>query len=130
MTHYVTSTHTNSTRYVEWDKNCNKNHNVIKKAITIKGGHGISNKHFITPEGVVTVINNDAEMDWLMTVDAFKRDIEKGYIRVMKRKEESEKTVRRDMNPKDGSAPNTPNDYIKVEGQENTYRATGTHNIL
>jgi len=126
MTHYVTSTHTNSIQYVEFDNNCNKNHNVIKKRFVIQGGHGLANKHFITPEGVVTRVESDEDMEWLMGLPTFQKHIKKGFIRVMKRKEDPEKTVKRDMQDTDGSSPKTPKDYIKVEGAENTYRAFGS----
>lgn len=111
MTYYIYSTHTNPVQYVEYDTNSMRNHNVIKRRFLVAGGHGLCNKNLITPQGVITVVSREEDMQWLESLDSFKSDKEKGFIRVMKRKEEPEKVVNRDMNKRDGSAPKTPNDY-------------------
>lgn len=119
MSFYIYSTHTNPVQYVEYDKSANKNHNVIKRRFIVSGGHGLCNKALITPQGVITRVDSQEEMDWLNSVPAFIEDIKKGFITVTKRKEESEKVVK-NMQPKDGSAPKTANDYIKTN--EGGYR--------
>jgi hypothetical protein len=121
MTYYIYSTHTNGITYVEYDKVAGKNHNVIKRRFNVAGGHGMCNKNLVTPQGVITRVDRDEDMEWLNSLSAFKRDIENGYIRVMKRKEESEKVVKRDMNPKDGSSPRTPADYRNSDGSMRSY---------
>lgn len=130
MTYYVYSTHTNSITYVEYDPNSGKNHNVIKKRFNIAGGHGLCNKNLVTPHGVVTRVDKDEDMEWLYSLESFKKDIENGFIRVTKRKEDPEKVVNRDMNPKDGSAPKTPKDYKPSEATPNSYTSTSASSIL
>ncbi len=122
MTQFVYSTHTNSIRYVEWMPEKTQNFNIVKKSIVIKGGHGLCNKNMITAEGVVTSVS-DSDMEWLLTLESFQEDIKHGYIRHSKRKEDSEKVVKRDMQTKDGSAPLTPKDYIVVDEKTHRYRS-------
>lgn len=122
MTQYVYSTHTNATRYVKYVQNTKKNHNVVERGIVINGGHGMCNRNLITSEGAVTIVK-DEELEWLLTVEAFQDDIKKGFIRHSKRKEDSERVVQRDMNPRDGSAPLSPKDYIVVDANSHTYRS-------
>lgn len=109
--HYVYSTHTNSVNYVEFEKNTNRNYNIIKRSFTIAGGHGLCTKNLVTPQGVLTIVHKDEDMEWLLSLPSFQKDIKNGYIRHSKRKEETEKVVRKDMRLKDGSAPKTPSDY-------------------
>lgn len=130
MTHYIYSTHTNPIAYVEYDKNSGRNHNVIKRRFLVEGGHGLCNKNFITPCGVVTRVERDEDMEWLSSLPAFKKDIDLGFIRVTKRKEESDKIVRRDMNSKDGSAPKTPGDYKASEASNRSYTTTSANQTL
>lgn len=111
MPHYVYSTHTNNTDYVEYLKSTSAPHSIVKKRITINGGHGMCNKVLVTPQGVVTRIDKDEDMDWLNNLPSFIKDIERGYIRVSKSKQESEKIVKKDMATRDGSAPIIPTDY-------------------
>jgi len=130
MTHYIYSTHTNAVRYVEWDKTSGKNHNVVKRGFVVAGGHGLCNKNLVTPQGVITRVDNDETMDWLNSLDSFKKDITKGFIRVTRKKEESEKMVKRDMNSKDGSAPKTPEDYKVRDSSTRSYTSTAANATL
>ena len=130
MTHYIYSTHTNPIRYAEFDKESGKNHNVIKRGFLVAGGHGLCNKNLVTPQGVVTVVDRDEDMEWLYGLEAFKSDINKGFIRVTKRREETEKVVKRDMNPKDGSSPRTPKDYKVSDGSTLSYTSNSASATL
>ena len=130
MTHYIYSTHTNTIRYVEYDLTTNKNHNVVKRQLTVAGGHGLANKILITPEGVVTRVDRDDDMEWLKNLPAFQKDIENGYIRVYRKKEEPEKVVKKDMCLKDGSAPKTPADYKISNPANNSYSSISPTAIL
>ncbi len=123
MANYIYSTHTNDVQYVEFEKNTSRNYSVIKRRFVVKGGHGMSDKHFITKEGVVTRVDRDDDLEWLMTLPSFQKHIEKGFIRVQKRKEDADKVVKRDMCNKDGSAPLTPADYVVVDAENHIYRS-------
>lgn len=105
MSHYIFSTHTNPICYVEYapqNPNSPKNHNSIIRRFTVAGGHGLCNKHMFTPQGVVTTVDRQEDMDWLNSLESFKNDIINGFIRVTKRREEPEKIVKKDMNTRDG----------------------------
>jgi hypothetical protein len=121
MTHYIYSTHTNPIQYVEYDPNSGRNHNVIKRRFVVAGGHGLCNKNLVTPQGVVTPVERQEDMDWLLSLDSFNADIKKGFIQVTKKKEEAEKMVQKYMMPKDGSAPKTPKDYKVRDPSTNSY---------
>jgi hypothetical protein len=113
MSYYIYSTHTNPVQYVKYETNSNKNHNVIQRRFLVNGGHGLCNKALVTPQGVVTFVKTQEEMDWLNSIPAFQNDIKKGFITVTKRKEEPEK-IAKNMTAKDGSAPKTERDYVKT----------------
>ena len=117
---YVYSTATNSITYVEYEKNAPRDISIPKKwpdgkpmKVMIHGGHGIANKHFLTPKGVVTQVT-DNEMEWLLTNPSFKKHVERGFMVYDKKKVEPSKKAK-DMEDKDGCAPVTPSDYIESE---------------
>jgi len=130
MSHFIYSTHTNTINYVEYDTASSKNHNVIKRKFIVAGGHGLCNKQLVTPQGVVTRVEKDQDLDWLMTLPAFVSDIKKGFIRVQKRKEDSEKVVNRDMNQRDGSAPILPKEYKPSDGTHHSYSSISANQGL
>ncbi len=116
MTNYVYCTATCSTNYVCYDVTPAQANAKVKKwpdgrkmMVTINGGHGVSNKHFVTPRGVVTQVS-DEDMEWLQHDEAFKRHQKAGFIVVDRKKRNPEK-VAAEMQDKDGSAPITPDDY-------------------
>lgn len=53
---------------------------------TVPGGAGVANKKtLIVPDGVATTVSDDV-LTTLMTIQSFREDIEKGYIKVIKGK--------------------------------------------
>jgi hypothetical protein len=123
MTFYVYSTATNSGTYVEYEQNSGHDISLPKKwpngkpmQVTIKGGHGVANKHFFTPKGVVTSVTDD-EMEMLLNNPAFKRHMDRGFITYDKKNIAPEKKAA-NMADKDGSAPLTPSDYVESENSE------------
>ena len=129
MTHFICSTHTNHTNYVEYEKASGKNHNVIKRRFTVMGGHGLCNKNLITPQGVITPVHKQEDMDWLNSLDSFQSDIKKKFISVMKHNREPEK-VAKDMIQKDGSAPKTSKDYVVKDIKSRSYTSNITSSSL
>jgi hypothetical protein len=113
MPHYVYSTITNPTAYIEYAKNSSHDLPVILKKVIINGGHLVSNKHFVTPLGVVTVVS-DEDMEMLNNNSAFIRHKERGFITVYKKNIDPEKAAR-NMAEKDGSSPKTPKDFEPAE---------------
>ncbi|MCD1124814.1 hypothetical protein LPW36_01985 [Jinshanibacter sp. LJY008] len=98
---------------------------VLLSKITVAGGAGVANKHFITPEGSVTNVTVE-ELKLLRENPVFKRHLQAGFIKVQSDKKETEKAVS-DMNKRDGSAPLQDNDFI-ADGQEPPTTGTGTSN--
>ena len=120
---YVYSTATNSGTYVEYENNSSHDISIPKRftngkpmKVTIKGGHGLANKHFVTPQGVVTTVT-DEEMEMLLRNKSFLRHVHLGFISCDKKKVAPEKKAV-NMNQKDGSAPLTPADYVETENSE------------
>jgi hypothetical protein len=122
--YYVYSTATNSGTYVEYEKNASNELSIPKKwpngkpmKVTIKGGHGLAQvgaaPYIHTPKGVVTQVT-DEEMEWLKTNPAFIRHMDRGFITYDKKKVDPEKKAA-NMEQRDGSAPLTPQDYVKSE---------------
>lgn len=79
------------------------------KLILVKGGHGVANKHIITPQGVCTALD-DADADLLATHPLFQIHQKNGFVVIDATKTEAEK-VASIMEGRDKSAPLTPQDY-------------------
>lgn len=77
--------------------------------IMIKGGHGVANKHFETPQGIMTKVA-DEEAAMLEGHPAFQRMAKAGFYVIEAQKADPEK-VASDMEGRDGSAPLVPQDY-------------------
>lgn len=56
------------------------------RAIVVKGGHGVANKNFITPQGVATVITDD-EAEALAKHKVFLRHQKRGYVKILNKEE-------------------------------------------
>jgi hypothetical protein len=112
----VYSTATNSIDYVEYQAAAEgaNARNVVKR-VTVKGGTGMSNKHFITPLGVATFVT-DEEATFLLANKAFQRHVDRGFMQMRKENIDPEKVVAEGMEPKDKSSPLVPQDY---EGDDN-----------
>lgn len=77
--------------------------------VTIHGGSNVSNKHFVTPRGVVTSVTDD-QLEWLKSQELFNRMVKDGFLTITESKVEPE-VVLPDMKLQDKSAPKTPHDY-------------------
>lgn len=116
---YVFSTATNSAYYCAYDTST-PGPAVIKKRVEIKGGHNLNAAHnpaqknnVYTPYGVRTEVS-EADLEFLMSNETFKRHIKLGFIVVDSKKIAPEK-VAKNMEQKDGSAPLTPDDFVESE---------------
>jgi hypothetical protein len=111
---FVYSTATGANKYVEYHPyNKNEASARIKRVIaTIAGGANLAPVagNLVTPRGVATQVT-DEQLKALMNCEAFKRHMEAGFMHVddSKERRDPDKVVRDvGMNPKDGSAPLTP----------------------
>lgn len=107
MTAYVYSTLTCDNEYAEWAK-AGDQQSILHKVL-IKGGHGVMNKNFLTPLGVVTEVSDD-DLRFLMNNSAFKFHLEGGFLKVEEKAHDAEK-VAADMKSADLSAQLTPADF-------------------
>lgn len=82
---------------------------VAESRILIRGGTGVINKNLVTPHGVLNQVS-DADYEVLQKNHDFQRHVKNGFIVVQKQEEKVEKVVK-GMQPKDGSAQLTPEDY-------------------
>jgi len=81
---FVVSTLTCSQAYTLYEVKEGSDIPTPKQKVVIKGGHGVANKNFITPSGVVTAITEeDAKM--LEHDPMFKRHLEKKFVKIVKK---------------------------------------------
>jgi hypothetical protein len=87
---------------------------VIKKKILVKGGHGVATYRGIqTPQGIVTVVSEE-DLAILEAHPAFKKHRAAGFVTVDK-KDVKPEIMAKNMEPKDGSAQITPDDFEQTE---------------
>lgn len=83
----------------------------VMRTVTIRGGAGVANKRLETPLGVVTHITED-DLELLRKDETFITHEKNGYVKVQSSKVDVEAVVP-DMEPRDESAPFTPEDGLK-----------------
>ncbi|MDR0805951.1 MAG: hypothetical protein LBN41_04275 [Enterobacteriaceae bacterium] len=83
--------------------------------VFIAGKVNITNKHFLTPRGVVTEVTPE-QYAQLKKNHVFKLHMQNGYILVDQHKVDPEKAAT-DMNSRDESAPDTP-ESLAAEGKD------------
>lgn len=106
--HYVYSTLSSPQAYTIWRKT-ESDLPLKEHTVHIAGGANVTNAHFLTPKGVLTIVE-EAEMEQLLNCDMFQRHVERGFIRI-EAKEAKVDAVAADMTAKDASAPATAEDF-------------------
>ena len=107
---YVYSTATAGDSYVKYKYSADgKSLPIAVKTVTIRGGHGVSDKNFVTPRGVVTEVSQE-DLDFLLSDPNFMEHVKAGFMSYDKKKVDPEKKIK-NMAKKDGSAPLTPADF-------------------
>ena len=89
----------------------------------IAGGSGVVDRNtLLTPQGVATEISDDA-LEKLMSIPAFTDDIEKGFIKVLKKTKartvDADEEALKDMNLAGSGKPLTDKDLVKAGAQIN-----------
>ncbi len=109
MSKYIYSTLSNDQNFTVWVGTENEKAIPTRKAvITINGKANIINKtNLITPKGVLTIVE-DGQLAELEKMPAFKRFIERGFIKVEAKEAKTTDVVAKDMKEKDKSAPLDP----------------------
>lgn len=106
---YILSKLANSQIYTQYAKGTN-NLNIPTSRIEIKGGADVTDKNFVTPEGVITKITAQ-ELDILKANRDFQSHLEKGHVKYFGTNPNIEKEAPK--LEKDNSKPLTPDDYTK-----------------
>lgn len=109
MTWHIYSTLSAPTMYVTYKKNDPREMSIAEHRITIAGGANVSNKHFVTPRGVVTKVT-DEDYQHLINNSVFQKHMEAGHILCDQIKSNPNKVADASMEAKDASAPLTPTD--------------------
>lgn len=110
--HYVVSTLTASQAYTLFEKADEDGKRIprAKRVVVVKGGHGVSDKNLITPQGVVTTIDED-QANFLENNDAFKRHEKAGFVKILKKNPGDSEKSSSDLEQRDGSSPLNPGDF-------------------
>lgn len=108
--HYIFSTFTNDQAYTNFEptKAGGGPRNIVSQVI-IKGGANRADVRLFTPKGVMTVVD-DQQLEALEQNPLFRkhRDVDHRIV-VRDTEMDPDKCAADDMNPRDGSAPLTPN---------------------
>lgn len=111
---YILSKLANSQIYTNYAKGVGDNMNIPVKSIEIKGGADVTDKHLVTPEGVITKIS-DTDLEVLKSNVDFQRHLEGGYVKYFGTAPNIEKHA--DKMTKDKSRQIKKSDYEK-EGKK------------
>lgn len=112
---YIISNAANSTDYAIYANTSDKDLAVIQEVITIKGGSGVINKNFITPEGVVTEVT-DAQYELLKKDPSFQQHLKNKTLAVVTKKDSAAPEKIASTLYRDNSSPVRPSDYAKSNG--------------
>lgn len=104
---YVYSTLTNDVAYTTWSKPSDPAilPEVVHQVV-IKGGANVAGKHFVTPRGVATAVN-DTDVEHLKNNLLFKEHEKKGFVVIETKKLDAEVVVAKGMQQRDDAAPHT-----------------------
>lgn len=84
----------------------------VAKTVTIAGGAGVANKHFVTPRGVITNVD-DADVKMLLANPIFKIHMANGYVQILDSVTDGDAAAA-DMTGRDNSAPLVNEDFEKA----------------
>jgi hypothetical protein len=113
---YVYSTLAANTKYCLWEKSHSGTYSIPKREVLIRGGTGIADKNFITPQGVVTAVS-DSDLKILEADKTFQLHKKNGFITVIEKKSKPVEKVVKDLNFRDPGRTKTPEDYRKAKNK-------------
>jgi hypothetical protein len=110
-THFVYSTLANDQSYTNYTDAKDRRSDLpsVIGSVYIKGGFGVADKQFLTPQGAVTEVDDD-ELEMLNANYDFQQHVKRGHIKVSDMEAPAEK-VAADMDHSDPSLPLNENDY-------------------
>ena len=112
---YVLSKLTGAQDYSFYAKDTAVGVNQVICTIHINGGTNLADKHFITPDGVVTEITEE-QAERLRTHPIFALHEKNGFVKIVSSEKSAEK-AKKDTQEEDKSAPMTPKKYHR-EGRK------------
>lgn len=107
---YVYSTLSNDQAYTQWEVSTDGAPHIATGRVLIRGKVNVTDKHFHTPKGVVTVITGE-QLAKIERSGSFQRHKKAGYIKVERKKADPEAVAKADMTAKDASAQLTKKDF-------------------
>jgi len=106
MGKHVISTLTADNQYNDW-----VNHggmNSLTKSVLVRGGAGVANRQFVTPDGVRTPVTNE-EAEFLSNHALFREHQERGFVKIINI-DRDPNSVAQAMSKDDGSRPRNDGD--------------------
>ncbi len=125
---HIASTLTCDNEYVQWNRHGDGT--VTKgESVLIRGGFGLANKNFVTPQGAILTEITDQELEFLEKDFHFNKHREGGFLKVIRSGSKDGEKAASDMTLGDKSQPRTPSDFSdKKEDQPEILSVnTGTH---
>lgn len=110
---YIYSTLTDSNLHTGYDLANGNDLKPIERQVLVKGGAGLANENFVTPDGVLTIVTNE-ELEWLLRQPLFALHVANGYVKHSFAQADANK-IAAEMNRRDGAAPLTQADIPSGE---------------
>lgn len=107
---HIASTLTCDNRYTDWIHG-GDGRLVEGKSVTVKGGFGLANKQFITPQGAILTEVSDADIAFLESHKQFRDHVEHGFIKVISRGSLDGTAAAKGMTQGDKSQPLSPKSF-------------------
>lgn len=118
MTYYIYSTLATDMKYTEYHTPiAGETVANVKHSVFVHGRANVSDKHFVTPRGVMTKVS-DEDFAMLEKNSLFKLHMQNGYITFEKKAADIDKVVV-NMKARDVSAPITPEFYKNLPDEIN-----------
>ena len=89
--------------------------NQLTCTIHVNGGTNLADRHFITPDGVITEVS-DEQAERLKTHSVFQLHEKNGFVKIVTSESNAEK-AKKELEEEDKSSPMTPKKYEK-EGKK------------
>lgn len=111
---YVYSTLSSNVNYAFYERGGDVP--VKTRQVIVRGGTGVINNNFVTPEGVATMIT-DEEAELLRTNSVFKMHEKNGFVKIDSEKKKIAKAVS-DLESKDKGAQKTAADFKRKSSDD------------
>ncbi len=104
---HIASTLTSDTRYTDWTRNAD-GRLIEGHSVTVKGGFGLANKQFVTPQGAILTPVSDADVEFLERHSHFQEHAKAGFVKVIAKGKPEGEVAAHNMKLGDASQPMNP----------------------